>query len=196
MSFLLNSRIALSVATIAAASALIVGATFAYFSDNATSNGNVLASGTLTVEITDQNANTPFAGEAIISNWAPGDDALVNFDVKNTGSIPANIRGFATGTWGVPELDDQNMVKVTKVERWNGASWEELASSPPDITGLFYYSPDGTNTALLAVNAGDRAQFQLTVEFDEDAGNDFQTQSFTSSLQVEAKQTNDLVSWP
>lgn len=184
----INKRIVGSVATIGAAGALLIGATFAYFSATDTSTGNTLSTGTLTVNITDQNADTDFQSESLGSNWQPGEEKLVNFDVKNTGSLPVNLRGFATGTWGNSSLDSQNKVYVTKVERWNGASWETLASGV--ITGYFYYSPNGTNAALFTVNGGDRAQLQLTVKLDETAGNDFQGQTFTATLQAEAKQTN------
>jgi len=195
MGITLNSRILLGAASILAAIALITGATFAFFSDTETSTGNTFASGTLDVSITDQNSDDLFQGEAVVSDWKPGNQTFVNFDVKNVGSLPVNLRGFAAGTWNVPALDSQNMVKVVQVERWDGSSWANILSNPSGITGYFYWSPNGNNSALYTVNAGDRAQLRLTVEFDPDAGNDFQGQTFTSSLQVEAKQINDSTSW-
>lgn len=51
MFFTLNSRILLSLASIAAAGALIVGATFAFFSDSETSTGNTFAAGTLDLKV-------------------------------------------------------------------------------------------------------------------------------------------------
>ena len=192
---MINKKIALSLLSIASALVIVGGATFAFFSDTKTSTENTFAAGTLEVNITDQNADTLFESEAIVSNWAPGDQSFVNFDVKNVGSLPVNLRGFATGTWGDSGLDSQNMVKVIQVERWDGSNWVNILSNSSGITGYFYWSPDGTNTALYTVDSGDRAQLRLTVEFDPDAGDDFQNQTFTSSLQVEAKQTNDNTSW-
>ena len=192
---MINKKIALSLLSIASALVIVGGATFAFFSDTKTSTENTFAAGTLEVSITDQNADTLFESEAIVSNWAPGDQSFVNFDVKNVGSLPVNLRGFATGTWGDSGLDSQNMVKVIQVERWDGSNWVNILSNSSGITGYFYWSPNGTNTALYTVTSGDRAQLRLTVEFDTNAGNDFQNQTFTSSLQVEAKQTNDNTSW-
>jgi len=186
----MNSKILLSGATAAAAAALIIGATFAYFSDTETSTGNTFTAGTLDVEITDQNLDTPFQDEILVTNWAPGEERFVNFDVKNFGSLPVNLRGFAAGTWNDSGLDAQNRVKVVKVERWDGSTWANIMTNPGGITGYFYWSPDGTNTSLYTLNSGDRAQLRLTVKFDEGAGNDFQGKTFTASLQVEAKQTN------
>ena len=192
---MMNKKIALSLLSIASALVIVGGATFAFFSDTKTSTENTFAAGTLEVNITDQNADTLFESEAIVSNWAPGDQSFVNFDVKNVGTLPVNLRGFATGTWGDSGLDSQNMVKVIQVERWDGSNWVNILSNSSGITGYFYWSPNGTNTALYTVTSGDRAQLRLTVEFDPDAGDDFQNQTFTSSLQVEAKQTNDNTSW-
>lgn len=187
---MINSRILLSAASIAAASALIIGATFAFFSDTETSTGNTLTAGTLNIEITDQNSDNLFENEVLVTNWAPGEQRFVNFDVKNFGSLPVNLRGFAAGTWGNSTLDSQNMVKVVQVERWDGATWANMMANSAGITGYFYWSPDGLNSALYTLNAGDRAQLRLTVEFDAGANNDFQGLTFTASLQAEAKQTN------
>src|SRR3989344_8510273 len=51
MGFPLNSRIALSIASIAAAAALIVGATFAFFSDTSTSEENTFSTGSADLQI-------------------------------------------------------------------------------------------------------------------------------------------------
>ena len=104
-----------------------------------------------------------------------------------------NIRGFATGTWGFPDLDSQNKVSVTKVEAWIGSGWSTLATGT--ITGYFYYSPNGTDSALYVVNGGERAQLQISVKLADDASNLFQGKTFTTTLQAEGKQTNSSV-WP
>ena len=167
------------------------GATFAFFSDNETSSNNAFSAGSLEISLTDQNADSAFVNENIISNWAPGQEALVNFDVKNTGTLPLHLKGAASGTWGNPALDGQNMVRVIEVERWNGSGWETIVSNSSGILGDFYYTDTGTSAGNYFVVAPDeRAQFQLTVLFDEDAGNDFETGVFTSSLSVDAKQVN------
>ena len=177
--------------SIVASLTLMAGATYAFFTSQANSTGNVFNAGTLTVNILDQNAESAFVNETLASGWKPGDQTLVNFDVKNTGSVPVNFSGFATGTWGVPALDALNKVRVIKVERWNGASWDTLASNPLGIMGTFYYTSDGTTGGTaFAVNPGDKAQLQLTVEFDPTADNQFQGATFTSQIQVNAKQTN------
>lgn len=178
-------------ALVGGVAASVVTATGAFFSDTETAGNNTMTAGSLDVSVSVQNEpTTAFTNIPLEDNWAPGEEVLVNFDVNNTGTLPLNLRGAATGTWGEPGLDSQNMVKVTKVERWEGSGWDELVSNPAGITGLFYYSPDGTNTALFEVAPGAAAQFQLTVKFDEAAGNEFESKVFTTAVQVEAKQTN------
>lgn len=194
---MINRRIAMSLFSITAALALVGGSAFAFFTDTATSQNNTFATGTLDVSITDQNEDTPFESQAIVSNWAPGEEALVNFDVKNVGTLPVQLRGFATGTWGNEALDNQDKVKVTRVERFNGSSWETLLTNSNGITGLFYYTNNGLdNGSFFDVAPGGRAQFRLTVKLDDTAGNDFQSKSFASVLTVQARQTTNGALWP
>lgn len=188
---MVNRKILMSGFSIVSALALMGGSAFAYFTSQAQATDNTFSAGTLSVNLLDQNQNSAFTTEALASNWMPGDETLINFDVRNTGTIPANFSGFATGSWGVPELDAENAVKVTKVERWNGSAWETLLNESNGITGVFYYTSNGTNTGTaFDVAPGDRAQLQLTVKFDENANDDFQSKVFTSNITVNAKQVN------
>ena len=59
MGITINSRILLSIAAIAAAAALVIGATFAFFSDSETSTGNLLQAGELDLKI---DAQAHYAG--------------------------------------------------------------------------------------------------------------------------------------
>lgn len=186
----INRRIVTSVLSIGTAGALLVGATFAFFTDTDNSTGNTLSTGTLEIDIVDQNSSDPFQAESLVTNWQPGEEKLVNFDVKNIGTLPVNLRGFASGTWNDAGLDSENRVKVVKVERYDGG-WQTLMTNAAGITGYFYDSSDGTSGGtLFDLAPGSRSQFQLTVKLDENAGNNFQNKTFTASLQVEAKQLN------
>lgn len=82
MNTILNSRIILSFATLLAAAAVIIGATFAFFSDTETSQNNVLAAGALDLKID----NTSYLNHATSSatTWELKDltstDLFFNFD--------------------------------------------------------------------------------------------------------------------
>src|SRR3989304_9639036 len=85
-----NSKVLLSGATILAAAALIIGGTFAFFSDTETSTGNVFAAGELDLKVD----NTSYyngvlqdgAGDTVDTTWISTDltnELFFNFtDVK------------------------------------------------------------------------------------------------------------------
>lgn len=89
----MNKRILLSVMTLLVVGGLVAGATNAYFSSLATSSSNTLASGTMTVVLSDNN-ETQLA--AISDSWegsnlAPGSTIPgVDITVHNTGTIDAH----------------------------------------------------------------------------------------------------------
>jgi predicted ribosomally synthesized peptide with SipW-like signal peptide len=87
---MINSRILLSAASIAAAGALMVGATFAFFSSTATSTGNVFAAGTFDLRLTDDNQGPADTVDTTwnSSNMAPGTNPVTaSLKFRNTGTI-------------------------------------------------------------------------------------------------------------
>lgn len=91
MGITFNSRILLAAATILAAVALVVGATFAFFSDVGTSSDNIFNSGTLDMLLTDDNETDQ---DSVSGTWglasAPGDTFDESLFIKNSGSVAAN----------------------------------------------------------------------------------------------------------
>lgn len=87
----INTKILLSLASILAAAALVVGATFAFFSDEGTSNDNIFSSGTLDMQLSDDNEEDL---DDVTATWglasAPGDTFTGDLRVTNTGSVAAN----------------------------------------------------------------------------------------------------------
>src|SRR3989344_1481570 len=88
----INSKILLSVASIAAAAALVIGATFAYFSDSETSSGNVFSAGTVDLVLSDDNETDLDGVTATFgaADMAPGECTTGTLNIKNAGSIAAN----------------------------------------------------------------------------------------------------------
>ncbi len=177
---------------IIAAAVAIVGGTYAYFSVKGEVLGSDITTGTLTIDIQDQNTDTtmtPFH----ITGLLPGDTALVNFDVKNTSTSGVQIRGAAVGNWVDTSLTD-TMISVAKVERWDGFVWVTLASVDP-ITGIFYDSPTGADTANYTIPAGGKSQFRVTVKLSVNAGDSYQNEVYNASLYVQARQAGATI-WP
>ncbi len=77
-------RIIKSLVVIAAASALAVGATSAYFSDQVTSTGNTFTAGTLTLNVDGQHSNVV---KFNVSNLRPGSQPKGTYTVANVGTI-------------------------------------------------------------------------------------------------------------
>lgn len=185
-----------SLFVVAVAVAAVSAGTYSYFSATDTATGNTISAGTLTVDLKDQNAATDLDFD--VTGIAPGGTSLVNFDVVNGGTalLLVNLRGFAQGAWeSAVDTPDNNLMKVTKVERWDGAAWATLVSNPSGITGMFYYSPTGTDAALYTIPAGEKAQFQLTVALDETAGDKYQGKAYNASVTVQTKQAT-APTWP
>lgn len=181
---------------VVAAAAVIGGGTYSYFSKSTTAAGT-LSTGELTVNLLNQNTPDLLTFNAI--GLVPGGTTTINFDVKNGGSanIPVNLRGFASGTWDISiPSSDPTLIKVTQVEAYFSGAWHTLVTNSSGITGMFYYSADGTNLALYEIAAGDKAQFRLTVKLDETAGDKYQGKTFNATIAVQTKQTTSGLVWP
>ncbi len=185
-----------SLIVIVAAAAVVGGGTYSFFSTTDTASGNTITAGTLSIDILNQNDVTPLDFD--ITGILPGETRLVNFDVKNTSTTDIHLRGAAFGAWdnsgSTITSPDNSLIEVAKVEHWNGASWAQISTTDP-VTGIFYYSLDGTDTNLIPVPAGDKAQFQLTVRLKTTAGDDYQGEVYNASIVAQGRQAT-ATSWP
>jgi predicted ribosomally synthesized peptide with SipW-like signal peptide len=182
-----------------AAAVAVVGGTYAYFSATETASGNTIATGSLSIDIFNQNTET--ALDFDIVGMMPGETALVNFDVKNTSTTDVQLRGAAFGAWATPNailptVADNTLVQVVKVERWDSSipGWDVLVAADP-ITGYFYDSENGVDASHFTVPAGEKAQFQVTVKLDELTGDDYQNEVYDASIVVQARQFG-APNWP
>lgn len=160
-------------------------ATYAWFDSQDTSGDNTFVAGTLTIDV-QQNAEwtTP------VTNWQPGEETTVRFDVKNTGSLPVYMKGYAMGSWSGTGLN-ADMVKVTKVEYYDAGVWHQIIANPSGLTGEYFYNTNGVEAdTMWALAAGATEQFRLTVLFSSDAGNSYQGATYTAQVHMTGKQTN------
>ena len=96
----INSKILLSVASIAAAAALIVGATIAFFSDTETSTGNTFVAGELDLQID---------SEAHYAGLVCQGDPLVWVDDNPTSTTRPDLVGQpCVGTWELKDLGESD----------------------------------------------------------------------------------------
>ena len=87
-----NKKILASAISIVTALSMMGAATFAYFSDTGTNNDNVFSTGTLDMELS--NDNSTFTEDVTatfgLADGAPGDTFNDTLFIKNTGSVDAN----------------------------------------------------------------------------------------------------------
>lgn len=176
---------------VAVVAAAVGGGTYSYFSTSAESTGNDITTGELNVSLLNQNTSDPF--EFHVTGLLPGGTKLVNFDVKNDSATPVQIRGAAFGEWVGVASPNNTLMKVVKIERYDGG-WQEIYNGT-GFTGYFYDSPDGSDTSNYTVPAGGKAQFQLTVELDPNAGDKYQGEVYNAAVKVQARQ-DGASSWP
>lgn len=189
-----NRHIVVSLVSIVGAIAIMTGGTMAYFTASADSNANTITTGTMELQV-NQGADL-FQPSTAITNLQPGETQFVRFDVQNTGTLPVNLRAAATGSWTSRPALDATKMEVTKVEFWNGSGWQQITANDNGLTGFVYYSPDGSSNSLLTLNGGATMQFRLTVQLDPTADTNYAGQTYTTTLHVQAKQTDPLATWP
>ena len=148
---------------------MLVGTTFAWFTDTATTSVNTIKSGTLNVQIQDTSGKeistlewVDKEGKAIEKQddilWEPGCTYLLTpFKIVNTGNLALKYKIEITGLDGGAKL-----LKVIK----------------------FTYKVDGTELNLneeghLAANGGATGTITISAHMDELAGNEYQNETLT-----------------
>ena len=193
--------------SLAVSVALMVGSTFAWFTDSVTNKGNKIQAGSLKIgayaydldmdgtgesfTVADVNGGNAFTfesdpqdlrtdGTAIINDtdWEPGKSNAKLLKVVNEGTLAAEIKlNFETSG----ELESALWFDFVKVE--NGA-----------VTGNFEKRPMNTLSAvaqaleLPIIKKGDTLQFILVYGMYEEAGNEYMEDSFTADVTILAKQ--------
>ena len=194
--------------SLAVSAALLVGTTFAWFTDSVTNKGNKIQAGNLKIgayaydldmdgtgdsfTIEGVNGGEEFTFEAapqdlktdddtpIISEtlWEPGKSSAKLLQVVNEGTLAAEIK-LSFETSG--ELEGALWFDFIKVEN-------------EEITGKFEKRPMSTlgtfaaNVELPIINKGDTLQFILVYGMYEEAGNEYKDKDFTADVTILAKQ--------
>ena len=115
-----NSRILLSVASITAAVALVIGATFAFFSDTETSTGNTFTAGALDLKINGQDDPSQIVN---ITDLKPGDDYFIDkilFVDFNPANVYVHIKDLVNdqGTQTEPEELEENSSPKSDIQNY------------------------------------------------------------------------------
>lgn len=146
-----------------------VGSTGADFS--ASDTGTVsIQSGTLTVELSDSTNVGTF--DLSYQNLAPGETKLDTFTVKNTGTIPADVKisGVSVGA-----------------NNLSGLTGPQLQMLKASVDGYLVATPALSlpgSIALGSLNPGQSRTYKVRIGLDQAAGNEWQGRNFTSTVPV------------
>lgn len=189
-----------SVLSLVLCMAMLIGTTFAWFTDSVTSSGNIIKSGTLDVTMewkdataTGKQTSYVDASQGAIFNyelWEPGYVEAKNVKINNIGTLALQYDLHITANGAVSELADvidvyfaegeitlanREMSELTKV----GTLSEVLKGMPANMTGDLLADTSDTVT--------------IALKMQEDAGNKYQGLSIGTNFSVVLMATQDNV---
>ncbi len=194
---------------------MLMGATFAWFTDNVSSTGNRIQAGDLEVDLIMYNGSeyvsiggddgdifSQAAGGNGI-NWEPGKTEIVYLGVKNNGSLALKyniVLDIENGNPGlVGSLEYAIIDGATSADTY--ANWEEVKAAAKGQTddiaaGRVIAAPDGVLDEIIKAedprNVEDKDRevdyFALAVHMKEEAGNEYENASISIDVNVTATQ--------
>ncbi len=199
----------MSILSLIACVSMLIGTTFAWFTDSVTSTGNKIVAGNLKVDLLMADENGEYAsiankdaaifGKGSLAQdnaqetlWEPGKTQIVYLAVANKGSLDLKysialdvVDGGLIGSLEYAIIDgaDATTNKIT------ATSWEEVKAianvQTGDVAaGTAVAAPNG------AIKAGENAvdYFALAVHMKEEAGNEYKDKDITIDVTVIATQ--------
>ncbi len=175
--------------------ALLVGSTFAWFSDSITNSGNTITAGNLTAQWSYRTLNDDTAAYEPVSEelalfsadtvWQPGEPHGYDFKVENTGSVDFEWE-LTIDLADTAGESQNNLTDVLEVYVDGVKSKVGFTDGAVVINGTLA-ATDGETTAETDETS---CEFSLAFAIPEDAGNDYQNSSVSFSLTLSAKQVN------
>ena len=175
--------------------ALLVGSTFAWFSDSITNSGNTITAGNLTAQWSYRTLNDDTAAYEPVSEelalfssdtvWQPGEPHGYDFKVENTGSV--DFEWELTIDLADTAGESQNNLTDVLVVYVDGVKSEVGFTDGDVVINGTLAATDGETTAGTDESS---CEFSLAFAIPEDAGNDYQNSSVSFSLTLSARQVN------
>ena len=175
--------------------ALLVGSTFAWFSDSITNSGNTITAGNLTAQWSYRTLNDDTAAYEPVSEelalfsadtvWQPGEPHGYDFKVENTGSV--DFEWELTIDLADTAGESQNNLTDVLVVYVDGVKSEVGFTDGAVVINGTLAATDGETTAGTEESS---CEFSLAFAISESAGNDYQNSSVSFSLVLTANQVN------
>lgn len=167
---------------------MLLGSTYAWFTDDVTNESNIIASGTLKVvmEYSKDGTSWTDASEGEIFNyelWEPGYTDVKYIKIENKGNL-----AFKFSLKLIPDLTTNTSVKLAEViEVYMGAG----AATRGDMAKMVYVGtladlmadPDGA--AYGKMLAGDSQTYCIALKMQESAGNEYQNLSVGDGIAIQ-----------
>ena len=167
---------------------LAIVATTAYFTNTASHNPAVFVTGDLSVVVSQENP-------VQVSGMLPGEEHAVEFSVLNSGVVPTHLKWRLLGAWEDPNLDPYYF-QIKSLQRKVGDEWQNVGQGAISLDEEIFLSPDGGQNGLEELFPEESVTYRLTISLDSAAGNEFQNQTFATTLHVAAKQDVSEATWP
>lgn len=164
---------------------MLLGTTFAWFTDSEVNTGNVVKSGTLNLEVTyaswENGTLSAFADAETgkifnYQNWEPGYVDAKQLVINNTGSLDFNYKLQIVGT---PSSDITDVIYVYYFKNGDAVTRDTLKTATPLGTLTAVLGTDFGASSLAALNAGDSDTETITIVFKmiDTAGNTYQNKT-------------------
>ncbi len=179
--------------------AMLIGSTFAWFTDSATSGNNKIVAGTLDVDLLMADTAGNYASiagvdEAIFGDdilWEPGKTQIVYLAVANNGNLDLKynialnvIDGGLIGSLEYAIVDGAKYGDIdTNATSWDALKATENVQTSDVVAGTAVAAPKG------AITVAEKTEyFALAVHMKEDADNKYQGKNITIDITVLATQ--------
>ena len=197
---MINKKIAMSALSIVTALSLMGGATYAFFSDSGTSSNNVFASGTLDLQLSNDNVtySNSVTGSFGQTNMIPGGTPVSgDLFLKNTGSVNSSdiditfSNAHTQALTGAGTVHTEDMDKYLKIEvlTYDGV---DLLSGLVNSNGNGFKDLDDLEAQglpnLSGLTAGDDKPLVMDIRLDISAPNEMQGDSVTTTINVTMNQ--------
>ncbi len=155
---------------------MLVGSTFAWFTDTDMSSGNKIEAGTLKVELWEGNTNLTNTSAPVFTsaNWEPGYSDYTDLTLKNTGDLALKYQVLFQNIVPAGDADITEVLDVFVGDKKVGTL---------KALGTTYALANGSLEKLASVNLD-----RITVKMQEQAGNKYQGCSVTFDILVRAIQ--------
>ena len=174
---------------------MLVGSTYAWFTDSVTSSGNIIQAGKLEVEMNWADGETDPAGTtwtdaskgAIFNSalWEPGYTEARHIQIVNAGNLAFNykLRIVANGT--VSKLADVIDVYYFATAKQLDRTTVEQGQYLGTVTEVLGTDKNIANTIAGFLKAGDSTEISLALKMQESAGNEYQGMALAADFSVE-----------